>query len=102
MYGLIVKLTTVAGARAQLIDILRGSATNMPGCRSYVVAEDTSDENILWVTEVWDSEFSHKASLALPAVRNAIPRAQPLIAHFERVAVTSPVSVATDAAARSP
>ena len=91
MYGLIVKLMAVAGARAQLIALLGTSSANMPGCINYTIATDASDENVLWVTEIWDCEASHAASLALPAVKAAIPMAKPLVARFERVATTEPV-----------
>ena len=91
MYGLIVKLTAVPGKRDELIAILKESSAAMPGCLSYVIAEDTADHNIAWITEVWVSLASHDASLSLPAVKNALPRARPLIANFERIAVTNPV-----------
>ncbi len=91
MYGLIVKLTTVPGKREEMIRILKESAAGMPGCFSYVVSKDAADENALWVTEVWDSEASHDASLSLPAVQNAIPQAKPLVASFEKLAITNPV-----------
>ena len=41
----------------------------MPGCLSYVVAHDTTEPDAIWITEVWDSEASHKGSLSLPAVQ---------------------------------
>ncbi len=91
MYGLIVKLTTVPGRREDMIRILKESAASMPGCLSYVVARDSSDENALWVTEVWESLESHDASLTMPAVQSAIPRAKQIVAAFEKVAVTEPV-----------
>src|SRR6266581_398156 len=91
MYGLIVKLTTAAGKRDELIRILKESSANMPECFSYVVAKDAVDENVIWVTEVWDSVASHDASLALPAVKNAIPQAKALVSVFDRIAVTTPV-----------
>lgn len=91
MYGLIVKLTAVAGKRDQLIAILREGAADMPGCLSYIVAEDAADPNVLWVTEVWDSRASHDASLSLPGVKKAIPRAQAIVANFEKIAATTPV-----------
>jgi quinol monooxygenase YgiN len=91
MYGLIVKLTAAAGKREELIRILKESAANMPGCFSYVVAKDSMDENVIWVTEVWDSAASHDASLSLPAVKNAIPQAKALVSVFDRIAVTTPV-----------
>jgi quinol monooxygenase YgiN len=91
MYGLIAKLTSAPGKRAELIRILRESANNMPGCLSYVVAKDSVDENILWVTEVWDSVASHDASLSLPSVRNAIAQGKAVMAGFDKVAVTTPV-----------
>jgi quinol monooxygenase YgiN len=92
MYGLIVKLTAAAGKRDELIRILKESSANMPGCFSYVVAKDAVDENVIWVTEVWDSVASHDASLALPAVKNAIPQAKALVSVFDRIAVTTPVA----------
>ena len=91
MYGLIVKLTVVPGKRDEMIGILKESAAGMPGCLSYVVAKDSADENAIWVTEVWDSLASHDASLALPAVKNAIPRAKGIVSNFEKIAVTTPV-----------
>ena len=93
MYGLIGKMIAVPGQRDALIAILlegiRG--TPMPGCKSYVVACDPMDANAIWITEVWDNEASHKASLQLPAVRNAIARGRPLIAGFGSQQVTEPV-----------
>ena len=91
MYGLIAKLATVPGKRDEMIKVLREIAADMPGCFSYVVAKDAADENTIWVTEVWDSESSHDASLLLPAVKNAIPQAKGIVASFEKVAVTTPV-----------
>lgn len=63
----------------------------MPGCLSYVIATDSSDENGIWVTEVWDSKESHAASLKLPQVVQAIATARPLIAGFVERFETSPV-----------
>jgi quinol monooxygenase YgiN len=91
MYGLIVKLTVVPGRREEMIGILKESAADMSGCFSYVVARDSADENVIWVTEVWDRVASHEASLSLPSVKNVIPRAKALVASFERISVTSPV-----------
>jgi quinol monooxygenase YgiN len=88
---LIVKLTVTPGKREEMIQILRESAGDMPGCLSYVVASDSADADVVWVTEVWDSASSHDASLTLPSVRNALPRAKPLVVGFEKVAVTTPV-----------
>jgi quinol monooxygenase YgiN len=91
MYGLIVKMTIVPGKREEMIRLLKESAAGMPGCFSYVVAKDAADENVIWVTEVWNSAESHEASLSLPQVKNAMPQAKPLVANFERIAVTTPV-----------
>jgi quinol monooxygenase YgiN len=91
MYGLIAKLTAAAGKRDQVIQIIGDSTTSMPGCISYVLAKDAADENVIWVTEVWDSKGSHDASLTLPRVKQSIVDARPLIAGFESVAVTAPV-----------
>src|SRR6266478_2252288 len=64
MYGLIVKLSSVAGKRDELIGALKEAAVDMPGCFSYVVAKDSADENVVWVTEVWDGLASHDAFLS--------------------------------------
>ena len=91
MYGLIGKMTAVAGQRDALIAILLEGVSGMPGCLSYVVAKDPADANAIWITEVWDSQASHDASLALPSVREAITRGKPLIAGFGDSFVTEPV-----------
>ena len=91
MYGLIGKFTAVAGQRDALIAILLDTVGAMPGCLSYVVAEDTTDPNGIWISEVWDRKENHAASLTLPEVRAAIAKAKPLIAGFGDHVVTRPV-----------
>lgn len=91
MYGLIGKMRAVSGQRDALIDILTEGVSAMPGCLSYVVAQDPSDPDVIWVTEVWDSQESHRASLSLSSVKDAIARGRPLIAGFEQHVETVPV-----------
>jgi quinol monooxygenase YgiN len=91
MYGLIGKLIAVEGKRDELIAILTNGTKEMPGCLSYIVAKDPAAANAIWVTEAWQDEASHKASLSQPAVREALTKGRPLIAKFERIAATEPV-----------
>ena len=63
----------------------------MPGCFSYILAKNAADENGIWVTDLWDSIASHKASLPLPSVTNSIPRGKAMVANFTGIAVTNPV-----------
>lgn len=83
MYGLIGKMKAKEGTRAELIAILLEGTDAMPGNLAYIVAEDLSDPEGIWITEVWTDEAAHAASLKLPAVQAAISRGRPLIAGFE-------------------
>lgn len=93
MYGLIGSFTAKPGERDALVGLIAGSAVSMPGCISYVVAVDPADADRVWVTEVWESEDHHKASLSIPEVKAAISNALPLIAGFGESTVTTPVTV---------
>jgi len=91
MYGLIGKIKVVPGQRDALISILIDGVSGMPGCRSYIVAQDPTDVDAIWVTEVWDNKESHKASLGLPSVQQAIAKGRPLMAGFGERFETVPV-----------
>ena len=91
MYGLIAKITTTPGQRDALVSILVEGTAKMPGCLSYVVSLDSTDPDGLWITEVWDHQESHRASLQLPAVQAAIARGRPLIAGFSNRVETTPI-----------
>ncbi|WP_315386037.1 putative quinol monooxygenase [uncultured Stenotrophomonas sp.] len=90
MYGLIGKMLTAPGQRDFVIDILLKGTEAMPGCRSYIVARDPADENAIWITEAWDSQEQHRASLALPSVQQAIAEARPHITGFGERFETEP------------
>jgi quinol monooxygenase YgiN len=91
MYGLIGKMLAVPGQRDALAAILLEGTAEMPGCLSYIIATDPADADALWITEVWDTEANHQASLSLPSVQQAIARGRPLIAGFGERTVTTPV-----------
>ncbi len=91
MYGLIGKMLAQPGQRDALAEILLESTGGMPGCLSYVIAQDAADANALWITEVWTDRESHQRSLQLPAVQQAIAQARPLIAGFGERFETTPL-----------
>ena len=91
MYGLIGSFKAAEGRRPDLIQLLLAETGDMPGCVSYVVAEDPADDVTVWVTEVWTDAAAHKASLQLPAVKAVIAQAMPLIAAFGEHRETRPV-----------
>jgi len=91
MHGLIGRMKATPGQRDALITILLDGVSGMPGCLSYVVAQDPSDVDAIWITEVWDSKASHEASLKLPSVQDAISRGRPMIAGFDQHFETVPI-----------
>lgn len=91
MYGLIGKMTATPGQRDALAAILLRDTDAMPGCMSYIIAADPAEPDALWITEVWDTQDSHRASLALPTVQAAIAAARPLIAGFSNRTETVPL-----------
>ena len=91
MYGLIGKVSLAPGQRDAFAALLLEAGQAMPGCLSYVIATDPADADALWITEVWDSQASHKASLSLPAVQAAIAKGRPMIAGFSNRVETVPL-----------
>lgn len=91
MFGLIGKMKVVSGQRDALISILLEGLVDMPGCLSYIVAHDPTDPDSIWITEVWETQASHQASLSLPSVQQAINRGRPLIAGFGERFETMPI-----------
>ncbi|NUM43562.1 MAG: antibiotic biosynthesis monooxygenase [Anaerolineales bacterium] len=91
MYGLIGKMLTAPNQRDNLIAILLEGTSEMPGCLSYIIAKDPTDPNAIWITEVWDNQATHQASLSLPSVQQAIAKGRPLIAGFGERFETEPV-----------
>jgi quinol monooxygenase YgiN len=81
MFMLHGRLGAKPGRRDELVAILaEGSqAEPMPGCRLYLVAVDPTDPDGVWVTEVWESEGAHAASLQLERVKEQIARAMPIL-----------------------
>ncbi|WP_363102327.1 antibiotic biosynthesis monooxygenase [Halothiobacillus sp. 15-55-196] len=47
MYGLIGKMKTMPGQRDALISILLDGVSGMPGCHSYIVAQDPTDPDAI-------------------------------------------------------
>ena len=84
-------MQVVPGQRDALGALLVEGIAGMPGYLSGVMAQDPDDENALWITEVWDSEASHRASLSLPAVQQVIQNGRPLITGFAGRFVTRPL-----------
>ncbi|WP_334179572.1 putative quinol monooxygenase [Pseudoxanthomonas sp.] len=91
MYGLIGTMRATPGQRDALLAILLDGTDAMPGCLSYVIAQDPADADAIWITEVWTDAASHKASPSLPNVQQAIAKARPLIAGFDSRVETVPV-----------
>ncbi|MFM2372014.1 MAG: hypothetical protein RIS85_1736 [Pseudomonadota bacterium] len=91
VYALIGQMIAAPGKREELITYLAEGSADMPGNLAYQIWRDKADENSVWITEVWTDEASHKASLGLPQVQEAIRKARPIIAGFGARAEVEPV-----------
>jgi quinol monooxygenase YgiN len=80
-YGYIGSMRARAGHRDDVVAILTGGAVGLraAGCRLYAVGLSATDENMIWVTEIWESRQHHEASLQLPETKAAIARAMPML-----------------------
>jgi quinol monooxygenase YgiN len=81
MFMLHGRLAAKPGKREELLAIFTegGQDELLPGCRLYLVALDEADRDGVWVTEVWESEDAHAASLQLDQVKEQIERAMPIL-----------------------
>lgn len=89
-YAMFGKLTAQPGKREELADKMLSSSetlNDMEGCIYYILhaAEDNPDE--LWITELWENEEAHAASLKNEKVRELIGRCRHLIAGASAVKV---------------
>ncbi len=80
-YGYIGSMRVKPGQRDAVIAILLSGAGGLraAGCQVYAVGSDPADDDLIWVSEVWDSAEDHDASLRLPETRAAIAGAMPML-----------------------
>ncbi len=79
-YGLIGQMIATPGKRAELIAILKEGTSNMPGNMGYLIGEDQSNADAIWVVEVWETQDHRKAALALPKIKSMFKKIQTLTA----------------------
>lgn len=80
-YGYIGSMRTQPSRRDEVIALLLRAVDTLPaaGCLSYVVSTSETDDDVIWVTEVWRSKEHHAASLRLPEAQAAIAEAMPML-----------------------
>lgn len=80
-YGYIGSMKARPGHRDDVVKVLVDGAERLRelGCHVYVVGVSDSDANLIWVSEVWQSNEHHDASLQLAEVRAAIATTMPLL-----------------------
>nr|WP_314434897.1 antibiotic biosynthesis monooxygenase [uncultured Brevundimonas sp.] len=91
MYGLLTRLTAMAGRRDELTLCLLDTDLKRPGCHSYVVAHDLNDADALWVTEVWMNRATHDAWSVDIHKTGVLRPALALIAIFGDTIFTRPI-----------
>ena len=81
-YGLHGKLTAKEGYGEKLAAILLDASnlvSSAKGCMLYFVSKDKTDNDSVWITEVWDSKEDHDNSLDVEGVRELISQAMPIL-----------------------
>ncbi len=87
-FGLYGKISAKPGQRDALVAGLLEVAALMqhvPGCELYIVNVSASEQDVVWVTEIWRSASAHQASLTQEEIKALIKRNMPLIAGGERI-----------------
>lgn len=93
-YGMFGKLTAKPGEGDALEAMLLEAADQLAAvddCELYVVCRSPEEPDAVWVSEIWTSAEAHKGSLELPAVRQLISRAMPILVGRPEATVVEPV-----------
>ncbi|KEQ24124.1 MULTISPECIES: putative quinol monooxygenase [Paenibacillus] len=88
-YAMFGKLTAHPGKREELAKMMLEADTlnDMEGCIYYILHEAEDEPDVLWITELWESQEAHAASLKNEKVRELIGRCRHLIAEAGGVKV---------------
>ncbi|WP_068500276.1 putative quinol monooxygenase [Paenibacillus kribbensis] len=89
-YAMFGKLTTHPGKREELAKMMLESVetlNNMEGCIYYILHAAQDDLDDLWITELWESQEAHAASLKNEKVLELIGRCRHLIAEASTIKV---------------
>lgn len=81
-FGIFGRLATHPGRRDDVVAVFeRGEAVlqGMPGCRLYLIGTSENEPDSVFVTEIWDDQEAHEASLQIPEVRGMIQQTMPLL-----------------------
>lgn len=76
------KLQATKGNGDQLLKLLLKASKELEpvgNCFCYIVGMDPHEPDAVYVYEVWENEAAHNDSLKLPAVRNLIKAAGPIL-----------------------
>lgn len=94
MYGIINRFTAHPGKRDELVAAMTSDAGSaMEGCRSFVVAHDPADPDVMWLTEVWESRESWQVSVDQPGVKASLDVAIPLVKDWGTTVETEVVTM---------
>lgn len=89
-YAMFGKLTAHPGKREELAKMMLESnetLNDMEGCIYYILHSAEDDPDDLWITELWESQEAHAASLKNEKVTELIGRCRHLIAGASSVKV---------------
>lgn len=87
-FALYTKFTTHEGQRDSLVEMLLEAASGMEsvqGCDIYIVNIPDNEPDSVWVTEIWDDQSTHQASLSQDEAKVLIQKARPLITGVEQI-----------------
>ncbi len=83
LHALYTRFTTLPAKGKELIPLLQKACllvSEARGCRLYIINQDASQEECIWVTELWDTPEDHAISLTLDGCKELIAQALPLLA----------------------
>jgi quinol monooxygenase YgiN len=80
-YGYLGSMKVKPGHRDDVVAILLDGIDGLRavGCEAYIVGIAATDDDTIWVSEVWQSKAHHDASLQLPEVRASIEKVMPML-----------------------
>jgi quinol monooxygenase YgiN len=81
-YALYTQFVAHPGKGNELVDILKKAndiVSAADGCKLYIINTHATDEDCIWVTELWDSEESHAISLTVDGCKELVTGASVLL-----------------------